>query len=85
MVPHVTTVCKSHDTCKTLIHAFITAWIDYCKSLLYGQAKCILRRLQCVLNSTARLIYPTSRHEHITPLLILVGYLLNMRYLSKLR
>ena len=54
----------------------------YCKdrllSLLYGQTKCILRCLQCVLNSAARLIYLTSRHEHITPLLIQVGYLLKI-------
>ena len=63
MLPHVTAVCKSsffhlrnifkirkflsYDTCKTLIHAFVTARIDYCNSLLYGQPKCILKRLQC--------------------------------------
>ena len=53
MLPHVTAVCKSsffiytlflkirkflfYDTCKTLIHVFVTARIDYCNSLLYGQ------------------------------------------------
>ena len=46
-----------YDTCKTLIHAFVTARIDYCNSLLYGQPKCILKRLQSVLNSAARLIH----------------------------
>ena len=65
----------SHDTCETLIHAFITARIDYCNSLLYGQPKCILRRLQSVLNSAARLIHLTSRHEHITLLLIQLHWL----------
>ncbi|CAH3014454.1 unnamed protein product, partial [Porites evermanni] len=35
----------SYDTCKTLIHAFVTARIHYCNSLLYGQPKCILKRL----------------------------------------
>ena len=85
MVPHVTAVCKSSffhlrnifkirkflsDTCKTLIRAFVTARIDYCNSLLYGQPNCILRRLQSVLNSAARLIHLTSRHERITSLLI---------------
>ena len=63
MFPHVTAVCKSsffhlqnifkirkflsYDTCKILIHAFITSRIDYCNLLLYGQPKCILQRLQC--------------------------------------
>ena len=72
MLPHVTAVCKSsffhlrnifkirkflsYDTCKTLIHAFVSTRIDYCNSLLYGQPKCILKRLQSVLNSAARLI-----------------------------
>ena len=75
MLPHVTAVCKSsffhlrnifkirkflsYDTCKTLIHAFVTARIDYCNSLLYGQPKCILKRLQSVLNSTARISHLT--------------------------
>ena len=65
----------SHNTCETLIHAFVTARIDYCNSLLYGQPKCILRRVQRVLNSAARLIHLTSRHEHITPLLIQLHWL----------
>ena len=59
MVPHVTAVCKSsffhlrntfkirkflsHDTCETLIHAFVTARIDYCNSLLSGQLKMYLK------------------------------------------
>ena len=37
----------SYDTCKILIHAFITSRINYCTSLLYGQPKCILQCLQC--------------------------------------
>ena len=89
--PHVTAVCKSsffhlrnifkirkflsYDTCKTLIHAFVTARIDYCNSLLYGQPKCILKRLQSVLNSAARLIHLTSRYERVTPLLIQLQWL----------
>ena len=38
-------------------------------SLLYSQPKCVLRRLQNVLNNAARLFHRTSRHEHITPYL----------------
>ena len=66
---------RPYDTCKTLIHAFVTARIDYCNSLLYGQPKCILKRLQSVLNSAARLIHLTSRYEHVTPLLIQLHWL----------
>ena len=49
--------------------------LDYCNSLLYGQPKCILKRLQSVLNSAARLIHLTSRYEHVTPLLIQLHWL----------
>ena len=91
MVPHVTAVWKSsffhlrnifkicniisHDTSKILIHAFTTARINYCNSLLYCQPKCILRRLQSVLNSATILIHLTSRHKHIPALLILLHWL----------
>ena len=77
MLLYVTVVCKSsffhlrnifkirkflsYDTYKILIHAFITSRIDYCNSLLYGQPKCILKRLQSVLNSVARPIHLCSR------------------------
>ena len=37
--------------------------------------KCILKRLQSVLNSAARLIHLTSRYEHVTPLLIQLHWL----------
>ena len=91
MLPHVTAVCKSsffllrnifeirkflsYDTCKILIHVFITSRIDYCNSLLYGQLKCILQRLQSVLDSAATLIHLSSRYEHVTPLLIQLHWL----------
>ncbi|CAH3130036.1 unnamed protein product [Porites lobata] len=65
----------SYDTCKTLIHAFVSTRIDYCNSLLYGQPKCILKRLQSVLNSATRLIHLTSRYEHVTPLIIQLHWL----------
>ena len=77
VLPHVTAVCKSsffllrnifkirkflsYDACKILIHAFITSRIDHCNLLRYGQPKCILQRLQSVLNSAARLIHFSSR------------------------
>ena len=93
MLPHVTAVCKpsffhlrnifkirkflSYDTCKTLIHAFVTARIDYCNSLLYGQPKCILKRLQSVLNSAARLILLVDMSMLRRCLFNFIGYQLN--------
>ena len=90
ILPHVTAGCESsffhlrnnfkirkflsYDSCKILIYAFITSRIDYCNSLLYGQPKCILQRLQSVLNSAARLIRLSSRDEHVTPLLIQLNW-----------
>ena len=58
-LPHATKIvpCKSALTCK----------VDYCNSRLYGQPKCVLRDLQRVLNCSARLIYSTSKFEHVTP------------------
>jgi len=91
MLRHVTAVCKSsffhlrnifkirkflsYDTCKILTHALIMSRIDYCNLLLYGQPKCILQRLQSVLNSAAKLIHLSSRYEHVTPLLIQLHWL----------
>ena len=90
MAPHVVAVCKSSfvhlrnsfkipkflsfDSGKTLIHAFMTSKVDYCNSLLYGQPKCVLQDLR-VLNCSARLVYSTSKFEHVTPLLLNLHWL----------
>ena len=58
-----------YDTCKILNRAFIKSRFEYCNSLLYGQPKYIIKRLQSVFNGAARLIHLRSRCEHVTPLL----------------
>ena len=88
---HVTVVCKSsffhirnifkirkflsYDACKILIHTFITSRVGHCNLLLYGQPKCILQRLQSVLNRAARLIHLSSRCEHVTPSIVQLHWL----------
>ena len=83
MAPHIAAVCKSSffhlrnifkvlkflsvDSAKTLA--------NYCNSLLYGQPKCVLRDLQCVLNCSAQLIYSTSKFEHVTALFLNLHWL----------
>ena len=84
MAPHIAAVCKSSffhlrnvfkvrkflsvDSAKTLV--------NYCNSLLYGQPKCVLRDLQCVLNCSARLISSTGKFEHVTALFLNLHWLL---------
>ena len=70
---------------KTLVHAFITFKVDYCNSLHYGQPKCALRDLQRVLNCSARLIYSTSKFEHVTPLFFNLHWLpVEQKIISKI-
>ena len=54
---------------ETLVHAFITARIDYCNSLVYGIPDYRINKLQRIQNTAARLICQQSRFCHITPLL----------------
>lgn len=91
LIPHVTAVCKSasfhlrniykirkyltHDSAVTVIHAFVTSKLDFCNSLLYGLPKCLIKRLQYVQNSAARLIFLARKYDHITPLLIELHWL----------
>ena len=72
MVPHVDAVCQSsffhlrnigfirkyltYDAAKIIIHAFVVSKLDYCNSLLYGLPSYLIRKLQHVQNSAARLV-----------------------------
>ena len=46
----------SQDTCKILVHAFISSKLDHCNSLLHGLPKYLLARLQAVQNAAARVV-----------------------------
>ena len=77
---HITATCKTAffhprniskirnfltvETTKTIIHAFGTSKLD---SLLYDQPKHMLKILQSVQNCAARLIYLSSKYNHVTP------------------
>ena len=58
------------ETVKTLVHAFVTSKLDNCNALLYGLPKYKIQRLQDVLNSTARLVTLSRKHDHISPVLM---------------
>ena len=60
---------------EMILHALITARIDYCNSLYYGVNECVLEKLQIVQNACARLLSNVSRFNHITPVLIELHWL----------
>jgi len=47
----------------------VVSKLDYCSSVLAGLPGSLMRRLQSVLNSAARLVYSARRSERVTPLL----------------
>ena len=84
-IPHVSSTCKAaffhirniskirkfltEDTTKIIIHAFVTSKLDYCNSLLYGQPRYLIKRLQSVQNCAARIIFQCRKYNHVIPLL----------------
>ena len=54
---------------KTLVCAFVLSRLDYCNSLLSGCPQYIIKKLDRVQNSAARLVMQARKHDHITPIL----------------
>eukprot|EP00745_Piridium_sociabile_P012062 TRINITY_DN18726_c0_g1_i1.p1 TRINITY_DN18726_c0_g1~~TRINITY_DN18726_c0_g1_i1.p1 ORF type:complete len:1158 (-),score=142.61 TRINITY_DN18726_c0_g1_i1:196-3669(-) len=57
------------EATKTLVSACILSRLDYCNSLLAGYPQKLLRPLQQVQNSAAKLIFKARKSQHCTPLL----------------
>lgn len=65
----------SRDEMEIVIHAFISARIEYCNSILSfsnGFADC----LQLVQNASAKLLTRSPKFSHVTPILIFLQWLL---------
>ena len=78
--PLITNISKirtylDRESTETIIHAFVTTHLDYCKAILYGLPKFLLNRLQLVQNRAVRIVTFTKKYEHITPSLIDLDWL----------
>lgn len=59
----------TEDATKTLLCAFVLSRLDYCNSLLAGSPKFVTDKLQKVQNHASRLVFRSSKFDHVTPLL----------------
>jgi hypothetical protein len=59
----------SRPVLQSLVVSLVFSRLDYGNATLVGIPQHLLRRLQSVMNSAARLIFSSSRFSHITPLL----------------
>ena len=60
---------------ETLIHAFVSARLDYCNVLFSGLPLCSTKKLQLVQNAAARILSRTRKFDHITPVLLSLHWL----------
>jgi hypothetical protein len=56
-------------TLEVIVASLVLTKLDYGNATLAGVPAHQIHRLQAVMNAAARLIFHTSRHDHITPLL----------------
>ncbi len=78
LLAKVKTFLSANDLEK-LIHALIFSRLDYCNTIytVYkGVNQTALARLQAVQNAAARLLTGSRKHEHITPILFSLKWLL---------
>jgi len=92
MVPQVTVVCKmafchpckirlickhlTFDAAQLLVQALVTSKLDYCNSLLHGLPMHVIKQLQHVQNTAARVVTLSPKFCHITPVLANLHWLL---------
>ena len=63
------------DCLITLVHSLIVSRVDYCNSLYLGLPNYLLKKLQSIMNKSARLIFSVAPRVHITQFLIKLHWL----------
>lgn len=63
------------DCLVTLVHSFIVSRVDYCNSLFLGLPNYLLKRLQSIMNRSARLIFSLAPGVPTTRFLIKLHWL----------
>ena len=71
---HLRSICRIRnvltlDAAKSITHAFVTARLDYCNSLLSGMPKSAISKLQRVQNMAAKMVTRMKKFDHGTPIL----------------
>lgn len=59
----------SRSVLQSLMSSLVLSRLDYGNATLAGIPSYLLKRLQSVMNSAARLVFSSSRFDHVTPLL----------------
>ncbi len=59
----------STSNAEMLINAFMTSRLDYCNALLGGCSARLIKKLQIVQNTAARVLTRTRKYDHISPVL----------------
>ena len=63
------------EAVKTAVTTLVLSRMDYCNSLLSGLSKKLIKRVQLVQNSAAKMIFGLQRYDHVTPALITLHWL----------
>ncbi len=82
LCPHINSVCKmayfqihrisrirkflTSPAVKTIVHSLVASRLDYCNGVLASLPDHLIKKLQSVQNSAARLISQVKKHDHIT-------------------